>query len=81
MDTSTAASGTVAVTVTRPMNHHGTMTVEVAETNDVRHVVEFAPEVEAVFADLPRGTTLPVEMQQLPSRGSCWRVTAVGDSR
>jgi hypothetical protein len=63
------------------MNHHGTVTVEVAETNDVRHVVEFAPDVESVFADLPPGTTLPVEMQQLPSRGSCWRVTAVGESR
>jgi hypothetical protein len=75
---SESATTTVAVTVNRPMNHHGTMTVEVAGTNEVRHLVEFAPEVRSVLADLPSETTLPLEMRQLPARGSCWRVTGVG---
>jgi hypothetical protein len=68
------------VTVDWPMNEHGTMTVSVVETNEVRHLVEFAPGVAAVLADLPAGTTLPVRMRRLPARGSCWRVTAVGTS-
>jgi hypothetical protein len=70
----------VSVTVDRPMNRHGTMTVEVAETNETRHIVEFAPGVEAILSDLPPDTTLPIEMRQLPARGSCWRATAVGAS-
>lgn len=71
---------TVSVTIDRPMNHHGTMTVEVAETNEIRHLVEFAPGVRTVLDGLPPETTLPIEMRQLPARGSCWRVTAVGAS-
>jgi hypothetical protein len=80
MGISEATTAAVAVTIDRPMNHHGTMTVNVAETNEVRHLVEFEPEVRRILADLPEGTTVPVEMRQLPSRGSCWRVTGVGFS-
>jgi hypothetical protein len=80
MDRSVQRRATVTVTVDRPMNHHGTMTVVVTETNEVRHLVEFAGDVRPVLADLPPGTTIPVEMRQLPSRGSCWRVTDVGPS-
>jgi hypothetical protein len=78
VNSSSQTTATVSITVDRPMNHHGTMTVTVPETNEVRHLVEFSPEVRSVLADLPAGTTIPVEMRQLPSRGSCWRVTAVG---
>jgi hypothetical protein len=80
MDRSVQTRATVSVTVDRPMNHHGTMTVTVPETNDVRHLVEFTPEARSVLTNLPAGTTIPVEMRQLPSRGSCWRVTDVGPS-
>ena len=80
MGVSERSSAVVTVTIDRPMNRHGTMTVCVAETNEIRHLVEFDPGVRSVLADLPSGTTLPVEMRQLPARGSCWRVIAVGSS-
>jgi hypothetical protein len=66
------------VGVTQGVNDHGTMTVEVAESNDCRHVVAFAEGLRAVFDDLPEGTTVPVEMERLHTRGNCWRITAVG---
>ena len=78
MDSSVRTRATVTVTVDRPMNHHGTMTVVVPETNEVRHLVEFTGDVRPVLANLPSGTSIPVAMRQLPSRGSCWRVTDVG---
>lgn len=80
MVVSERATATVPVTIDRPMNHHGTVTVTVTETHEVRHIVEFAPGVRTTFDDLPSGTTIPVEMRQLPARGSCWRAVAVGSS-
>jgi hypothetical protein len=80
MEISDGRTTTVPVTIDRPMNAHGTMTVEVRTSNEVRHLVEFAPGTHDVLANLPAGTTIPVEMRQLPARGSCWRVTAVGSS-
>lgn len=66
------------VTVQRPVNQHGTMTVEVHDSNEWRQVVSFAADLRAIFADLPEGTTVPVEMERLHTRGNCWRVTSVG---
>ena len=66
------------VTVQRTVNEHGTMTVEVHDSNECRQVVAFAADLRAVFADLPEGTTLPVGMERLHARGNCWRVTSVG---
>jgi hypothetical protein len=66
------------VTVQRSVNEHGTMTVEVHDSNEYRQVVAFAADLRMVFADLPEGTTVPVEMERLHTRGNCWRVTSVG---
>lgn len=54
------------------------MTVEVHDSNEHRQVVAFAADLRATFANLPRGTTIPVEMERLHTRGNCWRVTNVG---
>lgn len=66
------------VTVRRAVNQHGTMTVEVHDANEWRQVVSFAADLRMVFSDLPEGTTVPVEMERLHTRGNCWRVTSVG---
>ncbi|WP_318567101.1 hypothetical protein [Salinigranum marinum] len=66
------------VTTRRAVNEHGTVIVEGRGSNEQRHVVEYATGVREVFAPLPEGTTLPVEMDRLHSRGNCWRLTAVG---
>jgi hypothetical protein len=66
------------VTIRRTVNEHGTMTVEVRGSNEQRHVVEYGEGIREVFAPLPEGTTLPVEMERLHTRGNCWRLTAVG---
>ncbi|WP_216824786.1 hypothetical protein [Salinigranum rubrum] len=70
--------GRSLVTVRRTVNEHGTMTVEVHDSNEYRQVVAFAADLRAVFANLPTGTTIPVEMERLHTRGNCWRVTSVG---
>ena len=57
------------------------MTVEVRGSNEQRHVVEYGEGIREVFARLPEGTTLPVEMERLHTRGNCWRLTAVGPRR
>jgi hypothetical protein len=54
------------------------MTVEVAESNEHRHVVAFAEGLREVCTDLPAGTTLPVAMEPIHARGSCWQLTDVG---
>lgn len=80
--TSATAAGSegacTVVTVRRTVNQHGTMTVEVHDSNEWRQVVAFAADLRMVFSDLPEGTTLPVEMERLHTRGNCWRVTSVG---
>ncbi len=70
--------GRALVTVRRTVNEHGTMTVEVHDSNEYRQIVAFAADLRAVFASLPTGTTIPVEMERLHTRGNCWRVTSVG---
>lgn len=78
-DTGATGEGTRdIVTVHRRVNEHGTMTVDVHGSNEYRQVVAFAADLRAVFGDLPEGTTVPVEMERLHTRGNCWRVTSVG---
>jgi hypothetical protein len=72
--------GRALVTIRRSVNEYGTMTVEAHDSNQYRQVVAFAADLRAVFADLPAGTTVPVRMERLHTRGNCWRVTSVGPS-
>jgi hypothetical protein len=56
------------------MNDHGTMTVETLETNECRHLVDYASErVRSVLSGLPAGTTIPVRMSRVGSRSNAWR--------
>jgi hypothetical protein len=64
----------VSVVVRRAMNDHGTMTVETAETNECRHLVDYASDrVRTALADLPTGATVPVEMHRVGARSNVWR--------
>jgi hypothetical protein len=57
------------------MNDHGTTTVEVTETNETRHLVDYASDsLRATLRSLPEGTTIPVEMTRVGSRSNVWRV-------
>lgn len=57
------------------MNDHGTMTVETLETNECRHLVDYASDrIRAVLSGLPAGTTVPVRMTRVGSRSNAWRV-------
>jgi hypothetical protein len=57
------------------MNDHGTMTVETAETNECRHLVDYTSErIRSVLSGLPAGTTIPVQMARVGSRSNAWRV-------
>lgn len=68
----------VVVTVTRRMNDHGAMTVEVDETNETRHLVEYgSPDVRATLAALPVGATIPLELRRIGSRSNVWEATSL----
>lgn len=76
------SAGTVPlVTIRRPVNDHGAMTVEVVETNAHRTVVSFDGDLRSTLAALPTGTTLPMALERLPERGDCWHVADVGVAR
>lgn len=67
-----------AVTIRRAMNDHGTVTVEVAETNETRHLVDYASDrLRSRLASLPTGTTIPVEMTRVGDRSNAWRVSGL----
>lgn len=75
METPPSSSAHVTVVVRRPMNGHGTMTVEVVETNETRHVVDYAtPLIRSTLSALPEGTTIPVELVRVGIRSNVWRV-------
>ena len=68
------------VVVRRPMNDHGAVTVEVCDTNETRHLAEYASaELRRTLAALPPGTTIPLAMSRVGVRSNVWRVTAVYD--
>lgn len=65
----------VSVVVRRPMNDHGTMTVEVADTRETRHLVDYESErLRRALSQLPSGTTVPVTMSRAGVRSNVWRV-------
>ncbi|SFG81435.1 hypothetical protein SAMN04488063_3036 [Halopelagius inordinatus] len=64
-----------SVVVRRPMNDHGTMTVEVADTRETRHLVDYESErVRRTLSQLPSGTTVPLTMARAGGRSNVWRV-------
>ncbi|WP_435186411.1 hypothetical protein [Halobellus sp. EA9] len=68
------------VVVRRPMNDHGTMTVELCETNETRHVCEYAtPELERRLGSLPAEAVLPLAMARVGVRSNVWRAVAIPD--
>lgn len=70
------------VRVTRPMNDHESMTVEVVESNAVRHLVEYdTEELKETLEALPRGATVPLDMARVGARANVWRATSIVDSR
>lgn len=67
----------VVATVLRPMNEHGTMTVEVGARHSTRHVVEYeTASVEQTLAAMPEGSRVRVAMTPLEGRANVWRVAA-----
>ena len=72
------AATTVSVVIRQSMNDHGAVMVETQETNETRHLVEYASErVRSVLAGLPEGTTLPVQMTRVGGRSNVWRVSGL----
>lgn len=70
------------VTVRTEMNDHETMTVELHETNETRHLVEYASEqIRDTLASLPVGSRVPVEMVRAGSRSNVWKVVALHGRR
>lgn len=69
---------TVSVMIRQPMNDHGTTTVELEQTNETRHLVDYGSDrVRRILGGLPAGTTLPVRMTRVGARSNVWRATAV----
>jgi hypothetical protein len=63
------------------MNDHGAMTVRIDETNETRQVVDFeTASIRSTLERLPVGTTLPMEMESVGSRGNAWLVNDLVDS-
>ncbi|UVE49967.1 hypothetical protein KU306_13755 [Haloferax larsenii] len=74
----TQTSGPELVSIHTPMNDHGSMVVEVAETNETRHLVEYASdEVRETLAQLPEETLVPVEMVRAGSRSNVWKAVSL----
>jgi hypothetical protein len=68
---------TVVASVLRPMNDHGTVTVEITDRHSTRHVVEYeTPAVERTLSAMPKGATLRLVMTPIESRANVWRVAA-----
>lgn len=66
------------VTVRNPMNDHDTMTVEVEESNETRHLVEYAnADLRETLSALPSGSTIPVSLSRAGVRSNVWRVDAL----
>lgn len=69
---------TVSATIRQPMNDHGTVTVELAETGETRYLVEYdSDRIRQVVGSLPAGTTLPLQMTRVGGRSNVWRVVAL----
>jgi hypothetical protein len=69
-----AAADVETVRITREMNDHRTMTVEVVESNATRYLVEYgSPDLERTLATLPVGATVPLELEPVGARSNVWR--------
>jgi hypothetical protein len=69
---------TVSTTIRQPMNDHGTVTVELGETNETRYLVEYESDrIRDVLSALPAGTTLPIRMTRIGSRSNVWHVAGL----
>jgi hypothetical protein len=65
------------VRITREMNDHRTMTVEVVDSNATRYLVEYgSTDLERTLAALPTGATVPLELKPVGVRSNVWQ--AVG---
>lgn len=66
------------VSITRSMNDHSSMTVEVVGTNATRNIVEYAnQELKQTLAALPVGATLPLKLEPIAGRANVWRATGI----
>ena len=75
-------SSPARIVVRRPMNDHGTMTVERCSTNDIRHICEYAtPDLRRRLALLSDGTELLLSMSLIGGRSNIWRATAIVEER
>ncbi|ELZ95486.1 hypothetical protein [Haloferax sulfurifontis] len=78
----TLASAPVLVNVRVEMNDHETMTVELHETNETRHLVAYESErIRDTLASLPEGARVPVEMVRAGSRSNVWKAVALHGRR
>ncbi|SEO88628.1 hypothetical protein SAMN04487948_106180 [Halogranum amylolyticum] len=69
-----ASEDVETVRITREMNDHRTMTVEVVDTNSTRYLVEYASsDLERTLAALPVGATVPLELEPVGVRANVWR--------
>jgi hypothetical protein len=60
------------------MNDHGTLTVELAETNETRYIVDYESDrVREALGALPTGTTIPIRMSRVGSRSNVWRAAGL----
>lgn len=65
------------VVVRRPMNDHGTMTVELRYANETRHLCEYAtPHLRRRLALLPAREEVLLSMSRIGVRTNTWQVTA-----
>jgi hypothetical protein len=66
------------VEVRRRMNDHGTMTVEVTASNEIRHLVAYeSSSLQTTLTNLPEGSTVSVEMRRAGVRANVWRAVAL----
>lgn len=66
------------VVVQRPMNDHGTMTVELCDANETRHICEYAtPELRRRLAALSTGAKVLLRMSRVGVRANVWRAVAI----
>lgn len=72
-----SARDSLHVVVRRPMNDHGTMTVELCSANETRHLCEYAtPHLRRRLALLPAGEAVLLSMSRIGVRANMWQVVA-----
>lgn len=70
------------VHVRAEMNDHGTMTVELHETNETRHLVAYETDrIRETLASLAEGSRVPLEMVRVGGRSNVWKVVALHGRR